>query len=204
MMSSSSSSSVAANALRIGRSSANRVIFGHGLGDSPRGWADVCSHWSRELPNVQFVLPAAPMRQVTLNMGAEMPAWYDLPTFQELSKYASRLDVDATGIEQAVQMFSEHVIDPERTVFAGFSQGAAVALYTGLCAAVVSKSKVCMFIVFLFRVQHASATNTKNKNNAFNIMLFILFFQTYHEDDAGMDIPILTTYFTSGHTPDIN
>ncbi|CAD7929711.1 unnamed protein product [Amoebophrya sp. A25] len=140
-MASSSSSAVSANALRIGRNSANRVIFGHGLGDSPRGWADVCAYWSRELPNVQFVLPAAPMRPVTLNGGAEMPAWYDLPAHSELAKYSSRLEMNVNGIEDALAMYSEHVVDPESTVFAGFSQGAAVALYTGMCAAIVSKAK---------------------------------------------------------------
>eukprot|EP00392_Amoebophrya_sp_AT5.2_P007605 g7620.t1 len=138
---SSSATGVTTNALRIGRASANRVIFGHGLGDSPHGWADVCGLWSREISNVQFVLPAAPLRGVTLNGGAQMPAWYDIPTFETLANFDSRLDMDAEGIDEAGAMYSEHVVEPERTVFAGFSQGAGVALYTGICAAIVHNSK---------------------------------------------------------------
>ncbi|CAD7924378.1 unnamed protein product [Amoebophrya sp. A120] len=140
-MTSSSSSGVTANALRIGRTGASRVIFGHGLGDSPRGWADVCGFWSREIPHIQFVLPAAPMREVTLNDGMLMPAWYDLPSQETLASYDSRLHMDAVGIEEAVAMYSEHVLDPAQTVFAGFSQGAGVALYTGVSAALVSKAR---------------------------------------------------------------
>lgn len=63
-----------------------------------------------------------------------MPSWYDLPNFDDFSngKYNSRLEIEAPGIEEAAATYEMYVKDPRRTIFAGFSQGAAVALYAGL------------------------------------------------------------------------
>ena len=115
--------------MRIGAPSAKRVIFGHGLGDTPHGWADVCNMWSKELPDVEFILPQAPTRPVTLNMGMQMPAWYDLPKLEDIT---SRLDVQAEGIDSAEETYQSLIENPAKTILAGFSQGAALALYTGL------------------------------------------------------------------------
>ena len=59
-----------------GKISRRRVIFGHGLGDTPHGWAEVCGRWQKSLPeDVQFILPASPIQKVTMNFGMKMPAW---------------------------------------------------------------------------------------------------------------------------------
>lgn len=124
--------------LRVGpKNSLNRVIFGHGLGDTPHGWADVCHYWSKKLPHVEFILPQAPTIPVSLNHGMEMPAWYDIDlpnrASEEDGAVNARLALAAPGIEDAVKTYMKEVLDPTRTVLAGFSQGAGVAMYTGIC-----------------------------------------------------------------------
>jgi predicted esterase len=57
-------------------SDGNQVIFMHGLGDTGSGWADIAKMFGPQLPHVRFILPTAPSRRVTLNMGMMMPAWF--------------------------------------------------------------------------------------------------------------------------------
>mmetsp|Transcript_115151 Transcript_115151/g.229348 ORF Transcript_115151/g.229348 Transcript_115151/m.229348 type:complete len:244 (+) Transcript_115151:2-733(+) len=109
------------------------VIFGHGLGDTPQGWLWQCQAWARELPWVRFVLPAAPVRPVTLNGGLPMPAWYDIYGLD------NRLQEPATGAEESGALWTglleaeaRAVGSPGRVVLAGFSQGGAMALFTAL------------------------------------------------------------------------
>jgi phospholipase/carboxylesterase len=82
---------------------------------------------------VRVVLPHAPPRPVTINGGMAMRAWYDVlsPVFG----YAE----DGSGIRQSEQelltLIAREVangIPAERIVLAGFSQGGAMALYTGV------------------------------------------------------------------------
>eukprot|EP00695_Tsukubamonas_globosa_P000343 TRINITY_DN1250_c0_g1_i1.p1 TRINITY_DN1250_c0_g1~~TRINITY_DN1250_c0_g1_i1.p1 ORF type:complete len:221 (+),score=55.21 TRINITY_DN1250_c0_g1_i1:60-722(+) len=109
------------------------VIFLHGLGDTGEGWEPVCEQLSSAFGHVKFILPTAPVRPVTLNMGFMMPAWYDIKTLSPDGKE------DETGTKQTAQ-FINSLIDKEvasgvpsnRIVLAGFSQGGAMSLYTGL------------------------------------------------------------------------
>lgn len=110
------------------------VFLTHGLGDTAFGWVDaVVGFYSRALPQAKFILPTAPAQPVSLNMGMVMPSWYDLKGLSE------RDDEDCDGIELArnlmTTLFHEELaagIPSTSIVFAGFSQGGAVALYSGL------------------------------------------------------------------------
>ncbi len=82
---------------------------------------------------VRVVLPHAPHRAVTINGGMEMPAWYDIlaADFQR--------GQDSTGIRESEQQLRDLIqrevdsgIPAERIVLAGFSQGGAIVLHTGL------------------------------------------------------------------------
>ncbi len=82
---------------------------------------------------VRVVLPHAPQRRVTVNAGMRMPAWYDI---QALDLHARE---DAAGIRQSQQQLQALIgrevasgIPSRRIVLAGFSQGGALALHTGL------------------------------------------------------------------------
>jgi len=110
------------------------VIWLHGLGADGHDFEPVV----RELalaPGIapRFVFPHAPRRPVTLNGGYVMRAWFDLFSLERLERE------DEAGIRAAgaalVDRVEEQVaagIDSRRIVLAGFSQGGAIALYTGL------------------------------------------------------------------------
>jgi lysophospholipase II len=89
---------------------------------------------AKQLPYIKFVLPTAPSRRVTLNGGMSMPAWYDIIGLDE------RSNESCEGIDQSVQTLhdilttehTEHGLSYSRMCLAGFSQGGALSLYTGL------------------------------------------------------------------------
>lgn len=114
------------------------VIWMHGLGADGYDFVPVVKELDvNALPGlsggVRFVFPHAPMRPVTVNGGMVMRAWYDI-------KMANLTRVeDAEGLRDA-QSRCEALIAREvargtpksRIVVAGFSQGGAVTLQTGL------------------------------------------------------------------------
>lgn len=107
-------------------------IFMHGLGDTANGFAGVCHAWAMELPHVRFVLPTAPSSPVTLNGGMRMPSWYDIVGLDDRSLESCE------GIEASRDTILELLtkeaasVGHDRCLLAGFSQGGALALYTGL------------------------------------------------------------------------
>ncbi|MFV1922400.1 MAG: alpha/beta hydrolase [Methylotenera sp.] len=113
------------------KSPAASVIWLHGLGADGNDFVPVVE--VLDLPEYRFILPHAPFLNVTLNGGYEMRAWYDL---YGLGASAAQ---DETGIRKT-QGYIEGLIDKELTrgiksnkiVLAGFSQGGAVVLHTGL------------------------------------------------------------------------
>ena len=110
------------------------VVWLHGLGADGHDFVPIVAELS--LPPalaVRFVFPHAPMRPVTINGGAVMRAWYDVT-----GEAGTRREVE-TGVRES-QRRIEALIARERTrgtapehiVLAGFSQGGAMALHTGL------------------------------------------------------------------------
>jgi phospholipase/carboxylesterase len=78
---------------------------------------------------VRFVFPHAPIRPVTINNGMRMRAWYDIYQFgggreDEQGLRASQKLVD--------DLIAAQGLPPEKIVLAGFSQGGAIVLQTGL------------------------------------------------------------------------
>jgi phospholipase/carboxylesterase len=110
------------------------IIWLHGLGADGHDFAPLIPQLGivQEL-GVRVVLPHAPQRPVTLNGGMVMPAWYDIPASD------FRQAEDAAGIRQAQQQIVALIerevaagITTPHIVLAGFSQGGAIALHTGL------------------------------------------------------------------------
>ncbi|MDA3920367.1 MAG: alpha/beta hydrolase fold domain-containing protein [Salinisphaera sp.] len=110
------------------------VIWLHGLGADGNDFRPIVSELGLAADHgVRFVFPNAPVRAVTVNNGMRMPAWYDIKG----SAIADKQDRD--GIEASAGQIGELIarerangIDAARIVLAGFSQGGAVALHTGL------------------------------------------------------------------------
>jgi lysophospholipase-2 len=105
----------------------------HGLGDSARGWLEGGLQFLSALPYCKFVLPDAPVAPVTLNGGFEMPSWYDIQGLPD------RFEEDCVGIEESRARITALIeaeiatgIPASRIVVAGFSQGGALSLVSGL------------------------------------------------------------------------
>jgi phospholipase/carboxylesterase len=81
---------------------------------------------------LRFVLPHAPVRAVTLNGGARMRAWYDIRGFdRHAAQDESGVRDSDAAIRALIRRENERGIATERVVLAGFSQGGAMALFTG-------------------------------------------------------------------------
>jgi phospholipase/carboxylesterase len=110
------------------------VIWLHGLGADGNDFVPVVRELAlpASLP-IRFVFPHAPVRPVTINNGFRMRAWYDIAA-PDLNNRA-----DLAGVKQSQRQVEALIarevgrgIAASRIVIAGFSQGGAVALYTGL------------------------------------------------------------------------
>jgi len=104
------------------------VIWLHGLGADGHDFEPIVPELELEQP-VRFVFPHAPIRPVTINQGMRMRAWYDILQLGGGPE-------DEAGL-RASQKLTEELIRAQglpasRVVLAGFSQGGAIALLTGL------------------------------------------------------------------------
>jgi len=117
--------------IATGREPRATVIWLHGLGADGHDFEPIVPELGMPASAaVRFVFPHAPLRSVTINGGAVMRAWYDV---------TGDARQDATGIRSS-QVRVEALIARERArgvaarsiVLAGFSQGGAIALQTGL------------------------------------------------------------------------
>eukprot|EP00741_Cyanophora_paradoxa_P019481 tig00021127_g18806.t1 len=111
------------------------VIWMHGLGDTGKGWSDTGKMFGSAMPHVKFVYPTAAIRPVTLNMGMSMPAWFDIFGLSDTAREDEEgITATSKRILAMVDKEIEAGIAPNRIVLAGFSQGGAIALYSGLTA----------------------------------------------------------------------
>ena len=81
---------------------------------------------------LRFVFPHAPVRAVTLNGGARMRAWYDILGFdRHVAQDGLGVRASDSAIRALIRRENERGIASDRIVLAGFSQGGAMALFTG-------------------------------------------------------------------------
>ncbi|MBT9524938.1 MAG: dienelactone hydrolase family protein [Rhizobacter sp.] len=120
--------------IETGPSPTRTVIVLHGLGDSGHGFAPIAEELDLSaLGAVRFVLPHAPERPVTINGGYVMRAWYDIlgPDLARREDEAGLRESQAL-IEELIAAEKARGVPASRIVLAGFSQGCAMALLTGL------------------------------------------------------------------------
>ena len=110
------------------------VIWLHGLGADGNDFAAIVPELDLSgCADIRFVFPHAPKIPVTLNGGYVMPAWYDiLGTDLQRVEDQAGIRQSALAIEALVQREIERGIAAEKIVLAGFSQGCAMVLHTGL------------------------------------------------------------------------
>jgi len=113
------------------------VIWMHGLGADGNDFVPVVNELDLSgAPPIRFVFPHAPMRPVTINNGYIMRAWYDvsLGDLEGNSRKADERGVRGSqaAIEALIARETGRGITHEKILLAGFSQGGAMALQTGL------------------------------------------------------------------------
>ncbi len=109
------------------------VIWLHGLGADAHDFEPVVPEL--RLPpqlSVRFVFPNAPVRPVTINGGMPMRAWYDIVELGGAQQDEAGIRASQRIVEALVARENERGIATARIVLAGFSQGGAIALQTGL------------------------------------------------------------------------
>lgn len=110
------------------------VIWMHGLGADARDFEPIVPELrlSAEL-GVRFVFPNAPIRPVTVNGGMRMRAWYDvLSTDLPRREDPDGVYASERAINALLEREKQRGVPVDRIVLAGFSQGGAMALHTGL------------------------------------------------------------------------
>jgi len=109
------------------------VLWLHGLGADGHDFEPVVPQL--RLPpqlRVRFVFPHAPVRPVTLNMGMRMRAWYDILQLGGGREDEAGIRESQALLEALIARERRRGVAAQRIVLAGFSQGGAVALHTGL------------------------------------------------------------------------
>ena len=109
------------------------VLWLHGLGADGHDFEPLVPQL--RLPprlRVRFVFPHAPLRPVTLNMGMRMRAWYDILQLGGGREDEAGIRESQALLEALVARERQRGVAAQRIVLAGFSQGGAVALHTGL------------------------------------------------------------------------
>jgi phospholipase/carboxylesterase len=109
------------------------VIWMHGLGADGSDFVPVVGELGLDDLAVRFVFPHAPLQPVTINGGYVMRAWYDIG-YQDLSLKEDEKGVRESqqAVERLIEREMERGIPVSRIALAGFSQGGAIALQTGL------------------------------------------------------------------------
>ena len=109
------------------------VVWLHGLGADGYDFVDIVPALRLSAFPTRFVFPHAPTRPVTINGGMVMRAWYDVRGDAGVRRE------DEAGVRESQRQIEALIarektrgIPAERIVLAGFSQGGAMALQTGL------------------------------------------------------------------------
>lgn len=120
--------------LTTGAAPAGAVIWLHGLGADGWDFVPIVKELeARGAPPARYVFPHAPMMPVTINDGFVMRAWYDIRTADLGHREdAAGIRASQAAVQQLIERETARGVAPARIVLAGFSQGAAITLHTGL------------------------------------------------------------------------
>lgn len=110
------------------------ILWLHGLGADGNDFVPIVRELVRpDWPALRFVFPHAPVRPVTVFGGQRVRAWYDITDFG----FANRGDIDGVNaavaqVEALIAREAARGVPASRLILAGFSQGGAITLATGL------------------------------------------------------------------------
>lgn len=115
-----------------GKSPRHSLIWLHGLGADGEDFVEVAE--MMKLPvDMRYIFPHAPKNPVTINGGFIMRSWYDIADLDIAAKQdAAGIRASQMEIEKFIAQEVARGVATENIFLAGFSQGGAIALHTGL------------------------------------------------------------------------
>jgi phospholipase/carboxylesterase len=116
------------------KASRGSVIWMHGLGADQHDFDTLVPYLynADQLP-LRFIFPNAPLREVRIRPHIPVRAWYDLYSLTDLNQEDhAGIEASQHAISQLIQQEMDNGVPANRIVVAGFSQGGAIALYTGM------------------------------------------------------------------------
>jgi phospholipase/carboxylesterase len=108
------------------------VIWLHGLGADGNDFVPIVGELKLPQAAIRFVFPHAPVQPVTINGGMRMRAWYDIKDGTIRREDESGVRASQVLVEKVIAREKQRGTPAARLVLAGFSQGGAIALQTGL------------------------------------------------------------------------
>ncbi|HKB64002.1 MAG TPA: alpha/beta hydrolase [Burkholderiales bacterium] len=118
--------------IETGKNPAASVIWLHGLGADGNDFAPIVPQIRLPPSAIRFVFPHAPIQPVTINGGMRMRAWYDITDGAIRREDERGVRASQALIEALIAREKKRGTKAERLVLAGFSQGGAIVLHTGL------------------------------------------------------------------------
>ncbi|MBA2659687.1 MAG: alpha/beta hydrolase fold domain-containing protein [Nitrosospira sp.] len=122
--------------LETGIRPTHTILWMHGLGADGNDFVPIVNELALPRnPHIRFLFPHAPMRPVSINNGLVMRAWHDYDLTSSNSAFrenAASLRNSQGAIEALIDREKQRGIAPQNILLAGFSQGGALALHTGL------------------------------------------------------------------------
>ncbi len=108
------------------------VIWLHGLGADGHDFEPIVPALTLPVP-MRFVFPHAPERAVTINQGMMMRAWYDILSLDRFSvEDENGIRASEALVNDLIEVELARGVAAQNVFLAGFSQGGAIALHTGL------------------------------------------------------------------------
>jgi len=118
--------------LETGKNPATSIIWLHGLGADGHDFEAIVPELDLPAIPIRFVFPHAPMQPVTINAGMVMRAWYDVSDAAIRREDEAGVRASQSRLEALIAREKERGTSANRLLLAGFSQGGAIALHTGL------------------------------------------------------------------------
>ena len=118
--------------VETGNNPTTSVIWLHGLGADGHDFEAIVPELDLPAAAIRFVFPHAPMQPVTINAGMVMRAWYDVSDAALRREDEAGVRASQARIEALMAREKQRGTNADRLVLAGFSQGGAIALHTGL------------------------------------------------------------------------
>jgi phospholipase/carboxylesterase len=111
------------------------ILWMHGLGADAHDFEPIVPEVAALVGQpLRFVFPNAPVRPVTVNSGYPMRAWFDIAVLggSSIAPDEAGIRESAAAIRTLIRRENDHGIATNRVVLGGFSQGAGMAVFTGL------------------------------------------------------------------------